>query len=100
MTHVEICRSVAKKCKIPEDQARRVVDELIRTAVDAMIEGDEVKLRGLGVLYSKSYNVWKGKLEFGTTSEGGERRRVRFRPFDSTNQAITTAWKQRQPKRK
>ena len=99
MTHIEICRAVAKKCSISEDEARRVVDCLISTAMEAMVEGDEVKLRGLGVLYSRTYNVWKGKLEFGTTSEGGERRRVRFRPFESTNQSITAAWKSR-PRRR
>ena len=58
----------------------------------AMSDGDEIKIKGLGTIYPSPYNVWKGKLEFGNESKGGKRVRVRFKPFESTNVALTKSW--------
>lgn len=100
MTYAEICRHVAKHCKVPEDQVRKIADCLVSTTVDSLVEGDEVKLKGLGTFYSKNYLVPKMELEFGNKSAGGERRRIRFRPFDSTNATITERWRLKNPKKK
>jgi len=97
LTHVEVCKEVAKKCKLSEEEVRAVVESFVNITNQALIEGDEVKIKGLGTLYSKAYHVAKRDLEFGQSSEGGERRRIRFRPFESANTRITDGWKALQP---
>ena len=92
MTYVEICRNVARECKLSEAQVRLVVDCLVKQSMEALTDGDEVKIRGLGTFYSKNYFVPNVKLEFGPRTRSGNRRRIRFRPFDSTNTMLTEAW--------
>jgi hypothetical protein len=95
MTYIEVCRKVAKQTKVSEDTVRKVLDSMVDVAHEALVEGDEVKLKGLGTFYSKNYLVPKGTLEFGNKTDGGTRRRIRFRPFDSTNVALTSEWNER-----
>jgi len=97
MTHAELCRHVAKKCSIPESQVRTIVETMAVEIVALMTDGDEAKVKGLGTFYSKNYHVPKIDLEFGGKTHPGERRRLRFRPFDSTNQAVTDGWKGKHP---
>lgn len=93
MTHTEMCKEVARKLHVPEDQVRAVVDQFVTSLHQALIEGDEIQVRGLGKFYAKNYHVPKIELEFGNKSKPGERRRIRFRPFDSTNIKLTEGWK-------
>lgn len=94
MTHVELCKAVAKRLKgrVSEELVKEVLDTVVDTSMEMMADGDEVKVKGLGTFRPSPYSVWKGKLEFGTTSNGGRRVRLRFKPFESTNVKLTNNW--------
>jgi nucleoid DNA-binding protein len=94
MTYVEFVAHVSRKYKIPEDQVRRVADALTNEVLAVAAQGDEVRLQHIGTLYPATYRARSGKLEFGTEGQGGERRRLRLRPFESTNATLTEKWKQ------
>lgn len=93
MTYVELCHQTSKKHKLDEAQVRKVLDAAIGTINEALKEGDEVKLMKLGTFYTREYQARQGSLEFGGVGEGGKRRRLRFKPFDSTNHHITVGFK-------
>lgn len=92
MTYVELVHHVAKKHKLDEGGVRKVADILMQEMMELLSSGDEVKLHHIGTLYPASYNARGGRLEFGTEGRGGVRRRLRFRPFESTNVLLTEKW--------
>ena len=89
MTYLEICKAVSDKIGVPESQARKVMDAVVNVMMDAMADGDDVRIRGLGTFYPVKYKVTSRVLEFGRSTTTGERYRVRYRPAGGTNERLT-----------
>lgn len=89
MTHAEFCHSLARRHKIPVETVKQVMDAFPKELLVILKEGDEIKVNGLGTFYPAKYEARKGQLEFGTKGTGGQRTRVRFRPYESTNWKLT-----------
>jgi nucleoid DNA-binding protein len=97
MTYNQLIHKFSRERKMAESEVRAIVDEVLNFTLDALMKGDDVKLKNLGTFYPSSYTARMGTLEFGGRGEGGHRRRLRFRPFDSTNQKLTDEWNKNNP---
>ena len=89
MTHIEFCQSLARRHKISLEIVKQVLEALPKEMLQILKEGDEIKIKDFGTFYPAKYEARKGPLEFGTKGEGGQRTRVRFRPYESTNWKLT-----------
>lgn len=97
MTYLEFVQRVSTRHKMDAEVVRKVLDAASKEVIKTVAEdGDEVKILGLGCFYSASYTVREGPCEFGGVATGGQRRRIRFRPFDSTTHLVNAIWKQAQ----
>jgi nucleoid DNA-binding protein len=94
MTQNELLIAISQKTdkKLSPDQVKLVMDKLREVIIESTVEGDEIKILGLGTFYSRSHLVFKRKMvEFDGDLEckGGQRRYLRFRPSPSMSELLT-----------
>ncbi len=48
LTRAGLARAVHERVGLPQSESARLVEEVLRTVADALVDGDEVKLTGFG----------------------------------------------------
>ena len=60
MNKLELINIVKDKAKIPQAEAKRVVDCFFKKMADALERGDRIEIRGMGSFYVKQHEAYIG----------------------------------------
>ena len=61
MTKSDLAEAVAARTNVPRADAERVVDQVFEAITEALVKGERVELRGLGVFEVRHYGAYTGK---------------------------------------
>ncbi len=54
MTKADLAKAIAKKHKLTQKEAILIIDVILDTIIESLVEGDKVELRGFGNFYTKT----------------------------------------------
>ncbi len=93
MKKKDLVADVADKLKIPRARADQYVTATLSAIKEALLQGDQVLLTGLGVLDSKFYAERESKMPFhgGRIVKVGARRRLHIRTHDKCSDELVDA---------
>ena len=61
MTKSDLAEAVAARTKVPRAEAEKLVDQIFTAMTEALIKGERIELRGLGVFEVRHYGAYTGK---------------------------------------
>jgi integration host factor subunit beta len=61
MTKSDLADAVAARTNVPRADAEKVVDQVFAAMTEALVRGERIELRGLGVFEVRHYGAYTGK---------------------------------------
>ncbi len=61
MTKSDLADAVATRTKLPRAEAEKCVDQVFTAMTEALVRGERIELRGLGVFEVRHYGAYTGK---------------------------------------
>ena len=91
MTKMDLIESLARQQKISTKEAKSIVDTILATMTDALLQGHTIEIRGFGSFQVRDYDAYIGRNpKTGEAIQVGTKKLPFFKPGKNLREQMNT----------